>query len=199
MGAATAEEFAALGATVFILDRNSEGARQVAAAIGAPPPLIGDVSDDGFPDLVFVNDSGVHQIWTAVGGDFELHAEQIIDIGAAEGVLADLGFADEGDAGGVDLALGGAPGAGVGVYLNDSAGNLGLGDAVAPTLSLLGDAAVEIESGTAYVDAGASVVQRGLSFGESTRPGTSAEHHRGKPGQAGPTSRPTTLVTPAVV
>jgi hypothetical protein len=129
------------------------------AELGLSPTrdvLIGDVSDDGSPDLVFVNDSGVHQIWTAVGGDFELHAEQIIDIGAAVGVLAELGFADEGDAGGVDLALGGARGAGVGVYLNDSTGNLGLGDAVAPTLSLLGEAVVEIESGSAYVDAGAA-------------------------------------------
>jgi hypothetical protein len=118
--------------------------------------LIGDVSDDGQPDLVFVNQSGVHQIWASNAGVFALHAEQIIDIGARAGVLADLGFADSGDPGGADLALGGALAAGAAVYLNDSAGNLGLGDAVAPVIALNGEATVNVPSGEAYVDAGAS-------------------------------------------
>ena len=120
--------------------------------------LIGDVSDDGLPDLVFVNQSGVHQIWTASGGSFVLHAEQIIDIGARAGVVADLGFADTDDPGGADLALGGALGAGTAVYLNDSAGNLGLGDAVAPVITLNGAASVDVPSGTAYSDAGAAAI-----------------------------------------
>ncbi len=117
--------------------------------------LIGDVSDDGLLDLVFVNQSGVHQTWIASGGSFVLHGEQIIDIGAGAGVLANLGFADTGDAGGADLALGGALTAGTAVYLNDSAGNLGLGDAVAPVITLNGAASVDVPSGTAYADAGA--------------------------------------------
>ncbi len=50
MGAATAREFAASGATVVILDRNAEGARAVAAEIGAPEPVVGDVSDSAFCD-----------------------------------------------------------------------------------------------------------------------------------------------------
>ena len=37
MGAATARELAAKGATVVIVDRNAEGAAPVAAALGAPP------------------------------------------------------------------------------------------------------------------------------------------------------------------
>jgi hypothetical protein len=92
--------------------------------------LIGDVSDDGQPDLVFVNQSGVHQIWIASGGTFALHTH--------------------------DLALGGALTAGAAVYLNDSAGNLGLGDAVAPVITLNGAASVDVPSGTAYTDAGAT-------------------------------------------
>ena len=120
--------------------------------------LIGDVSDDGLPDLVFINESGVHQIWTANAGTYALHAEQIIDIGARAGVLANLGFADTDDPGGADLALGGALGAGAAVYLNDSAGNLGLGDAVAPVITLNGEATVNVPSGEAYSDAGAAAV-----------------------------------------
>jgi hypothetical protein len=120
--------------------------------------LIGDVSDDGTPDLVFINQSGVHQIWTASGGSFVLHREQIIDINARAGVLANLGFADTDDPGGADLALGGALSAGAAVYLNDSAGNLGLGDAVAPVITLSGATSLDIPSGTAYSDAGASAV-----------------------------------------
>jgi len=100
----------------------------------------------------------VHQIWTASGGSFVLHAEQIIDIGARAGVVADLGFADTDDPGGADLALGGALGAGTAVYLNDSAGNLGLGDAVAPVITLNGAASVDVPSGTAYSDAGAAAI-----------------------------------------
>jgi NAD(P)-dependent dehydrogenase (short-subunit alcohol dehydrogenase family) len=48
MGAATAREFAAAGARVFIVDRNGPLACQVAAEIGAPDPIIGDVSDSDF-------------------------------------------------------------------------------------------------------------------------------------------------------
>jgi NAD(P)-dependent dehydrogenase (short-subunit alcohol dehydrogenase family) len=48
MGAATAREFRAAGASVAIVDRNGELAGQVAAEISAGPPLIGDVSDPAF-------------------------------------------------------------------------------------------------------------------------------------------------------
>jgi hypothetical protein len=117
---------------------------------------IGDVNQDGSPDLVFINDSAVHQIWTAGGGGYTLHREQIIDPGAMEGVLIELGDTDNNDPGGVDLAMGGAARGGLAVYLNDSFGNLGRGDAVPPVLTLLGDAAVSIQAKTNYVDAGAS-------------------------------------------
>ena len=130
-----------------------------AAELGLSPTsdvLIGDVGEDGQLDIVFVNASGLHQTWKGSGVDFTLHAEQIIDIGAATGVLAELGFADNDDPGGPDLALGGAPGAGVGVYLNDGAGNLGLGDAVPPQITLNGEASVSIPANSVYTDAGAT-------------------------------------------
>jgi len=105
---------------------------------------------------VFIGASGVHQIWTASGGGYTLHSEQIIDSGAMAGVLIDLGDTDTSDPGGVDLAMGGEAGGGLGVYLNDSFGNLGRGDAVPPTLTLLGEASVSIQARSNYVDAGAS-------------------------------------------
>jgi meso-butanediol dehydrogenase/(S,S)-butanediol dehydrogenase/diacetyl reductase len=48
MGAATAREFASKGAIVVIVDRNRELAEKVAAEIGAPPPIVGDVGDSLF-------------------------------------------------------------------------------------------------------------------------------------------------------
>ena len=128
------------------------------ALLGTSPTsdiLAGDVNSDGLTDLVFVNASGVHQIWTATASGFELHGEQIVDGGASVGVLAELGFADVGDPGGVDLALGGALQVGTSVYLNDGFGNLGRGDAVPPLLTLNGSASLDVPAGSSYVDAGA--------------------------------------------
>lgn len=48
MGAASAREFAARGATVAIIDRDEGNARAVAAEIGGDDPFVGDVSDSGF-------------------------------------------------------------------------------------------------------------------------------------------------------
>jgi hypothetical protein len=52
--------------------------------------------------------------------------------------------------------MGGELSAGLGVYLNDSNGNLGLGDSVAPIITLSGAASVDIASGSGYSDAGAT-------------------------------------------
>jgi hypothetical protein len=131
------------------------------ALLGLSPTrdvLIGDVNEDGSPDLVFISSSGVHQVWTATGGTYSLHSEQILDLDSGSGVLINLGDADDGDPGGVDLAMGGRGNAGVGVWLNDSEGNLGLGDAVPPELTLLGEASVSIQATDTYIDAGASAL-----------------------------------------
>ena len=50
MGAATARELAAHGASVVVVDRNESLAMEVADAVGSSPPLIGDVSDAAFCD-----------------------------------------------------------------------------------------------------------------------------------------------------
>ena len=143
-----------------VLINNGNGTFGVPLALlGLSPTrevLIGDVNEDGSPDLVFISSSGVHQVWVASGGTYTLHSEQIMDLDAGSGVLTNLGDADGGDPGGVDLAMGGRGNAGVGVWLNDSQGNLGLGDAVAPTLTLTGEASVSIPAKSNYVDAGAT-------------------------------------------
>ena len=118
--------------------------------------LIGDLNEDGSPDIVFINASGVHQVWNSAGGMYLLRAQQIIDLGARTGLLAPLGDTDNGNPGGPDLAIGGGSSAGAGVYLNDSGGNLGRGDPVPPVLTLLGGASVDVPARTNYVDSGAT-------------------------------------------
>ena len=136
-----------------------------AGGFGAPFAVLGnsstndihaaDVNRDGLTDLVFINSSSVHQIWTATGSGFNLHREQIVDVDSTTGVLTELGMTDVGDAGGVDLAMGGAMGSGLGIFLNDGFGNLGFGDAVPPVLTLVGPATVSVPAGGSYSDAGA--------------------------------------------
>ncbi|MBT8107815.1 MAG: VCBS repeat-containing protein, partial [Gammaproteobacteria bacterium] len=116
---------------------------------------IGDIDGDGLNDIVLVNASGVHQVWMQTGS-WSLHREQIIDGGAIAGVLADMGDIAAGDDGGIDLALGGALGGGLAVYLNDGVGNLGRGDTEPPVITLLGQSSVVIESRQNYIDAGAT-------------------------------------------
>ena len=50
MGAATARELSGRGASVVIVDRNADLAREVAKDIDGIPPIVGDVSDSAFCD-----------------------------------------------------------------------------------------------------------------------------------------------------
>ena len=148
-----------LPANPVLINDGAGGFGVIYAAYGASPTNdihAADVNRDGLTDLVFINSSSVHQIWTATGSGFDLHREQIVDVDSAVGVVSELGMADVGDPGGVDLAMGGAVLSGVGIFLNDGFGNLGFGDAVPPVLKLLGASAVSLRSGGAYSDAGAT-------------------------------------------
>gem|GEM_PF-1886711 len=143
------------------LNNGNGGFNTILTSLGISPTndvQIGDVSRDGSPDLVFVNASGVHQVWKWDGSDFVLHDEQIIDLGALVGLLGNFGEVATDDAGGIDLVMAGAVGSGIGVYLNDGLGNLGRGDNTVPVLELVGDAAVEIPSGSAFTDPGATAL-----------------------------------------
>ncbi|MGY8794175.1 MAG: Ig-like domain-containing protein, partial [Woeseiales bacterium] len=115
----------------LVWSNNGSGGLSLSLTLGSSPTndiLAGDVSRDGQNDLVFVNDTGVHQIWNRSGNTFELHSEQIVADNALSGVVADLGLTDVDTPGGVDLAMGGNPTRGAGVFLNDGFGNLGRGD-----------------------------------------------------------------------
>ena len=144
-----------------LINDGSGGFAVLFALLGTSPTSdihAGDVNRDGLTDLVFINSSGVHQVWTATGSGFDLYGQQIVDFDSVVGVLTELGMTDVGDPGGVDLAIGGAFAAGLGIYLNDGFGNLGRGDAMPPVLTILGEASVSVASGTSYVDAGATAV-----------------------------------------
>ncbi|MCJ7592001.1 MAG: DUF5011 domain-containing protein, partial [Woeseiaceae bacterium] len=148
-----------VAANPVLINNGSGGFGGAPILLGTSPTSdihAGDVNGDGLTDLVFINSSGVHQIWTRSGSNFVLHREQIVDTDSTVGVLTELGMTDVGDPGGVDLAMGGAVVAGLGVFLNDGFGNLGMGDAVVPVLTLRGAASVDVPSGSVYTDAGAT-------------------------------------------
>ena len=140
-----------------VIRNDGSGNLSVSLVLGAAPTndiLAGDVNRDALIDLVFVNASGVHQIWTRTGNSFELHREQIFADNATSGVVADLGMTDVDDPGGVDLVIGSNIASGAGVFLNDGFGNLGRGDAVAPEMTLRGNDPFNVPAGSTFVDPG---------------------------------------------
>ena len=141
----------------LVMSNNGSGNLSVSRRLGTAPTndiLAGDVNRDAQTDLVFINDTGVHQIWIRSGSDFELYSEQIYADGATAGVVTELGMTDVNDPGGVDLAMGGVPIPGAGVFLNDGFGNLGRGDAVPPELTLVGDDPFNVPAGSNFIDPG---------------------------------------------
>ena len=114
--------------------------------------LSADVDNDGWPDIVAVNDAGVHQVYRgSSGGDFVLDAEQIVSAGMRRGVLVD--FNDDGSH---DLILAGEDA--VEIHANNGIGRLGLGDRIPPMLTLFGDASMTIAAGGTYEEAGATAI-----------------------------------------
>jgi hypothetical protein len=139
-----------------VLTNDGAGNFTLTESLGGAPTLdvlAGDVNGDGRDDLIFVNATGTHQVWRGTASGFRLNAEQIVAEGAVEGVAGDLG-----NDGGVDLALAEVPQSGGDLFLNDSFGKLGLGDAIPPTLELLGARSVEIEAGSTFDDPGVAAM-----------------------------------------
>ena len=112
--------------------------------------LAGDVDDDGFTDIVAVNEAGVHQLYRGTtNGNFVLHEEQIVSSGMLSGVLVD--FNNDQSA---DLIMAGRDA--VEIHANNGIGRLGLGDRRAPVISLVGEASITLAAGSDYQDAGAT-------------------------------------------
>jgi len=143
------------------MSNNGSGKLSISRRLGTAPTndiLAGDINRDGQTDLVFVNDTGVHQIWNRSGSNFDLYGEQIFADNATSGVVAELGMADVDDPGGVDLVIGSNIASGAGVFLNDGFGNLGRGDAVIPEMTLRGDDPFNVPAGSTFMDPGVTAI-----------------------------------------
>ena len=132
-----------------------DGSFSSGGSFGASPIsalVTGDVDLDGWPDVVTVNEAGVHQLYLGSGGSgFALVPEQIVSDGMQHGVLADF----NGDAS-LDLIMVGRDANVLEIHANNGIGRLGLGDRVAPALQLVGEVSISIPAGQEYLDPGAT-------------------------------------------
>ncbi len=135
---------------------NGSGSFTLAVRLGNLPSddiLAADFNNDDRTDLLFVSSTGTQQVYNGSGAGFALADEQMVSpgaLGAATGEFSqetgtDLIFAN-GIAGGADL------------FLNDTFGDLGLGDAIPPQLTLNGETTLEIPAGSAFQDPGATAI-----------------------------------------
>ena len=114
--------------------------------------LSGDIDKDGVPDVIAINASGVHQVYRGLpSGGFSLDAEQIVSDGMRRGVLVDFNGDDS-----PDLIVAGAASNVVEIHANNGIGRMGLGDRVAPRITLNGAAALTLAAGQAYEELGAT-------------------------------------------
>lgn len=140
-----------------VLFQQGNGEFTVGQSFGASPVTAlvpGDVNADGWPDIVAVNESGVHQLylWSAQGS-YALAPEQIVSAGMQRAALTDFN-ADES----IDLILVGSAAGVLEIHANNGIGRLGLGDRIEPDIVLLGEARVNIPAGQQYLDPGATAV-----------------------------------------
>ena len=137
-----------------LLMQQSDGSFPPGDAIGASPlrkMMAGDVDGDGSVDIVTLNEAGVHQLYAGSGGGFVLQAEQIISIGMQNAVLIDFNNDES-----LDLIMGGRVAGVFEIHANNGIGRLGLGDRIAPEVTLSGPASVQLASGEAWEDPGAT-------------------------------------------
>ena len=112
--------------------------------------LVTDTDADGDMDIVGINASGSHQVFSnnAVGL-FTARPQQFASRDARNAIAAKLSVDDR-----IDVAVVGA--SSLDVFYNDGAGNLGVGDAGAPIIQLNGQASVELAVASTYTDPGAT-------------------------------------------
>jgi len=138
-----------------ILMQRSDGSFPAGTKIGASPlrkMLAGDVDGDLLPDVIAINDAGVHQLYLGMpGGGFDLNPEQIVSDGMRRGVLIDFNNDSS-----LDLILAGRDAGVIEIHANNGIGRMGLGDRVAPVISLNGEASVILAAGEEYEDPGAT-------------------------------------------
>ncbi|MDA0992005.1 MAG: FG-GAP-like repeat-containing protein [Proteobacteria bacterium] len=138
-----------------ILYQNPDGSFPAGAKIGASPlgkMLAGDVDGDSLPDIVALNEAGVHQVYLGLaGGGFALSEEQIVSSGMRRGVVLDFNNDQS-----LDLIMAGRDSSVVEIHANNGIGRLGRGDRVAPVVLLTGEATVAIPAGGFYEDPGAT-------------------------------------------
>jgi hypothetical protein len=140
-----------------VLYQQGSGEFSQGPTFGASPVtalVSGDVDVDGLPDIVAVNEAGVHQLYLgSADGSFSLAPEQIVSTGMKRGVLTDFNDDDS-----LDLILVGRDAGVLEIHANNGIGRLGLGDRVTPEIQLLGEARINIPAGQEFIDPGATAV-----------------------------------------
>ena len=140
-----------------VLYQQSSGEFAPGQSFGASPVatfVSGDIDADGWPDIVAINEAGVHQLYLgSQDGGFSLAAEQIVSLGMQRGVLTDFNNDES-----LDLILAGSSAGVLEIHANNGIGRLGLGDRIGPEIELLGEASVNIPAGQEYLDPGATAV-----------------------------------------
>jgi len=140
-----------------VLVQQGDGSFATSDSFGASPVtalISGDIDLDGWPDVLAVNEAGVHQLYLgSTGSGLALAPEQIISDGMHRGILADFNGDDS-----LDLIMVGRDASVLEIHANNGIGRLGLGDRIAPDLQLLGEVTVTIPAGVDWVDPGATAV-----------------------------------------
>ena len=138
-----------------LLVQQSDGSFAASQSFGASPVsalISGDIDIDGWPDVLAVNEAGVHQLYLgSSAGALALAPEQIISDGMHRGVLVDFN-GDES----LDLIMVGRDASVLEIHANNGIGKLGLGDRIAPELQLLGEATMDLPAGAEWLDPGAT-------------------------------------------